>query len=350
VIKFQQIHREKIQKNLFKILLHLKNFHNILLSSVSKALLLNTKKGNIEFLSKLGVLKEVWPNFFIVGTGKAGTTSLYEYLSKVPEIYMSPKKEPRYFSVSIEDPPIIPVREKQEYLDLFHNVVEEKIIGEASPSYICDPEAPKLIHKVSPKARILISLRDPVQRAYSAYFQQKRMGRTNSESFHQVLEKFMNNKKVRPLINRIFSNGLYYENIKRYLDIFGKDQVKIIFFEDLEKNTLTTMNEIVKYLGLNFVFENSDFEVHNPYVKSKNELITNTLRDHQGFTKILRKFIPSSTREKINKAMVVHEEKPKMDEKDRKTLIKFYTEDVIKVKKLLGKDLPWKNFKGLTRT
>jgi len=291
--------------------------------------------------------KEVWPNFFIVGAAKAGTTSLYEYLSKVPEIYMSPIKEPTYFSANMEDPPQIPVREKQEYLDLFHNVVDEKILGEATAVYINEPEASKLIHKVSPNARILISLRDPVERANSHYFNLKRSRIIKSESFHQVLEKFMNNKKVRPRINRIFSEGQYYEKIKRYLDIFGKDQVKIIFFEDLVNNTLTTMNEIVKYLGLNFVFENSDFEIHNPYLKSKNEFITNILRDHEQFKKILQKIIPSSTREKINKAMIVYEEKPKMDEKDRKTLIKFYTEDVKKVKKLLGKDLPWKNFTEL---
>jgi len=291
--------------------------------------------------------KEVWPNFFIVGAAKAGTTSLYEYLSKVPEIYMSPTKEPTYFSANMEDPPQIPVREKQEYLDLFHNVVDEKILGEATAVYINEPEASKLIHKVSPNARILISLRDPVERANSHYFNLKRSRIIKSESFHQVLEKFMNNKKVRPRITRIFSEGQYYEKIKRYLDIFGKDQVKIIFFEDLVNNTLTTMNEIVKYLGLNFVFENSDFEIHNPYLKSKNEFITNILRDHEQFKKILQKIIPSSTREKINKAMIVYEEKPKMDEKDRKTLIKFYTEDVKKVKKLLGKDLPWKNFTEL---
>lgn len=293
--------------------------------------------------------KEVWPNFFIVGVGKAGTTSLYEYLSKVPEVYMSPIKEPRFFSVSIEDPSDITVSEKQEYLDLFRKVVEEKIIGEASPTYIYDPEAPKLIHKVSPKARILITLRDPVERANSAYLELKRNGIITSESFQQVLEKEMNNKKVSGKINRIFSEGLYYENIKRYLDIFGTDQVKIIFFEDLVKNTLKTMNEIVKYLGINYVFENPDFEIFNPYGRSRNKLITKTLTDHQGFRKILRKIIPSSTREKINKAMLVHDEKPKMDENDRKILIKFYTEDVLKVKKLLGKDLPWKNFKELTQ-
>jgi len=281
--------------------------------------------------------------------GKAGTTSLYEYLSKVPEVYMSPIKEPRFFSVSIEDPGDITVSEKQEYLDLFRKVVEEKIIGEASPTYIYDPEAPKLIHKVSPKARILITLRDPVERANSAYLELKRNGIITSESFQQVLEKEMNNKKVRGKINRIFSEGLYYENIKRYLDIFGTDQVKIIFFEDLVKNTLKTMNEIVKYLGINYVFENPDFEIFNPYGRSRNKLITKTLTDHQGFRKILRKIIPSSTREKINKAMLVHDEKPKMDENDRKILIKFYTEDVLKVKKLLGKDLPWKNFKELTQ-
>jgi len=293
--------------------------------------------------------KEVWPNFFIVGAAKAGTTSLYEYLSKVPEIYMSPNKEPRYFSVRIEDPSGIQVSEKQEYLDLFRKVVEEKIIGEASPTYIYDPKSPKLIHKVSPNARILITLRDPVQRAFSAYFQLKRNELMTSESFHQVLEKVMNNEKVRGKIIRIFSEGLYYENIKRYLDIFGKDQVKIIFFEDLVKNTLKTMNEIVKYLGINYVFENPDFEIFNPYGRPRNKLIAKTLTDHQGFRKILRKIIPSSTREKINKAMIVHDEKPQMDENDRKTLIKFYTEDVLKVKKILRKDLPWKNFKELTQ-
>ena len=87
---------------------------------------------------------DIWPNFFIVGAQKAGSTSLYEYLKNMPEIYMSPIKEPSFFSVKIipENHPQEAIRDKKEYLKLFEKVKDEKIIGEASPTYLADPEAP----------------------------------------------------------------------------------------------------------------------------------------------------------------------------------------------------------------
>jgi len=106
-----------------------------------------------------------WPNFFIVGTGKAGTTSLYEYLKQVPGIFMSPEKEPNYFShvaIHKDDPHRFMIRDKKKYLELFKNVKNEKIIGEATPTYFRDPNAAYLIHKVSPNAKILITLRNPI--------------------------------------------------------------------------------------------------------------------------------------------------------------------------------------------
>ena len=110
------------------------------------------------------ILLERWPNFFIVGAPKAGTSSLYAYLNEIPGIFMSPKKEPNYFSENTipNDHPIKPIRDKKKYLELFKGVKGEKIIGEASTSYLADPEAPKLIHEACPDAKILISLRDPV--------------------------------------------------------------------------------------------------------------------------------------------------------------------------------------------
>lgn len=114
---------------------------------------------------------EKWPNFFLVGVSKAGTTSLYNHLKDVPEIFMSPRKESHYFSRKIL--PINhserPIRNKKKYLKLFKNVSQEPIIGDASATHLSDPDAPKLIHEISPHAKILISLRDPVDRAYSAY-------------------------------------------------------------------------------------------------------------------------------------------------------------------------------------
>ena len=110
----------------------------------------------------------MWPNFFIVGAAKAGTTSLYQYLKQIPGIYMSPVKEPHYFSRRVipDDHHYRPIRDKEKYLSLFKKVNNEKVVGEASPTYLRDPEAPRLIHQVSPNARILISLRDPIERPF----------------------------------------------------------------------------------------------------------------------------------------------------------------------------------------
>ena len=109
---------------------------------------------------------ETWPNFFIVGAPKSGTTSLYEYLKQIPQVYMSPVKEPHYFSKSIvpDNHFLKPIRDKKKYLNLFEGAKNEIAIGEASPTYLADPEAPKLIHELVPNAHIIIILRDPIER------------------------------------------------------------------------------------------------------------------------------------------------------------------------------------------
>jgi len=93
---------------------------------------------------------EQWPNFFIVGAPRCGTSSLYDYLKHTKGIFMSTREEPNYFSVTV-NPDLIflgKITDKKEYLNLFNDVKDEIAIGEASPSYLWDPQAPKLIHDV----------------------------------------------------------------------------------------------------------------------------------------------------------------------------------------------------------
>jgi len=169
---------------------------------------------------------EKQPNFFIVGATKAGTTSIYNYLKNIPGIFMSAEKEPNYFSRKNipNDHPIIPIRDKKKYLELFKGVKDEKIIGEASPTYLADPEAPKLIHEAYPDAKILISLRDPVERAFSHYLMVKGVGRVKT-SFRDHLEKEINQELTDDISNIGIYGNRYFENIKRYFDIFGRNQV-----------------------------------------------------------------------------------------------------------------------------
>jgi hypothetical protein len=112
----------------------------------------------------------IWPNFFVVGGQRAGTTSLYEYLRRIPEVYMSAVKEPYYFAPNFPSNPYIRrIAARDEYLSLFRNTRGERLIGEASPLYLWDVESPVLIHKVVPDARIIMILRDPIERAFSSY-------------------------------------------------------------------------------------------------------------------------------------------------------------------------------------
>ena len=119
----------------------------------------------------------VWPNLFIVGAAKAGSTSLYNYLKNIPGIYMSPIKEPNFFAEMTHNNPVwSTIDDKEKYLRLFHKVRDEKIIGEASVSYLHDLNAPRRIHQRVPDSRIIICLRDPVERGFSHYLHFKRNG------------------------------------------------------------------------------------------------------------------------------------------------------------------------------
>lgn len=288
---------------------------------------------------------EKWPNFFIVGAPKAGTTSLYSYLNKIPEIYMSPVKEPNYFSVSVvaEKSYFRPIRDKKKYLKLFEEVKDEKILGEASPRYLSDPETPKLIHEIIPHASIVISLRDPVERLFSHYLHRVRLGIVKS-SFKEVLKVELEGRIDR--FNRPvdLEFGLYSDNLKTYQDIFGSEHVKLLIFEEWIKNPKHAVEEIVRFLGLNYSLNDFEDESYNVFRIVRGS-VAQFLLTNKGVD-IAAKFItPSSVRAFLkNNLLLKNGPKPVMDDESRVTLVKFYHDDVQKLQTMLGRKLPWPNF------
>jgi len=292
---------------------------------------------------------ELWPNFFIVGAPKAGTTSLYEYLKNIPDIYMSPKKEPQYFSIKAmpDKKPFKPIRNKEKYLDLFKNATNEVIFGEASTLYLSDPEASTLIRKACHTARILISLRDPVERLFSHYLMNVSRNWIKS-SFKNQIHKEMNNKAdfTKPHIR--LSASLYSKDVQRYLDTFGKEHVKILIFEEFIKNPKVILEDILKFLGVKNIINNfEDVKVHNPYFKieSSGEISKQILQSNI-ISKISVKILPSFGRRFFRKKILTRKntKKPVMKEADRQYLIDFYKSDVKKLEVLIGRKFPWKNF------
>jgi len=286
---------------------------------------------------------EIWPNFFIVGVGKAGTTSLYNYLSKIPQIYMSPVKEPNYFNQLTKSNKNQKIdMAKKKYLSLFSNVKNEKIVGECSISYLTTSEVPALIHKQVPKARILISLRDPVERAFSAYLNNQRYSGLN-ETFHEQLNKELRNNINNNKIQIGLRAGLYFENVKRYLDTFGAEQVNVIIFEEWVKNLKTTLEDILIFLNVNENINNFEEEALNPFVVTRGPVTKRVLKSKIAI-KISESMFSESSRIFLKKFLFKKQIKPEMNLEDRKTLIDFYRDDVNKTQSLLARNLPWSNF------
>lgn len=292
---------------------------------------------------------EKWPNFFIVGAPKSGTTSLYEYFKQNPDIFMSPTKEPHYFSlitVPRNHPWLVPVRDREKYLKLFNKVKNEKIIGEASATYLADPKAPELIHKVSPDARILISLRNPVERAFSHYLMLKSSGLTNL-SFREEIKVGLP-KEIHDYskpYNETLLMGLYADSIKRYMKIFGSSKVKIIFLEEWSNDRLNSINEILRFLKVNSKISENNEKKHNPYYKPKGNLSKFIVKSGGPVSKISHYFIPKQGRDFLrDRVFMKKEPKPKLESQDVDFLVEFYRNDVLLLENVLKRKLPWTHF------
>ena len=284
-------------------------------------------------------MMERWPNFFIVGAPRSGTTSLYEYLKDVPEVFLSPVKEPNYFNPSVDDDLFLskPIRDKTKYLNLFKNVNKEKAIGEASPTYLWDPKTPKLIHDVVPDARIIISLRDPIYRAFSEYLSLRGLG-SEKGSFLETIRRSIHDEDYSS--NRIIQNGLYFEQVKRYLDIFGPNQIKILIFEEFVQDTWISVKEVLQFLDINHEPLTSVKKIHNAFTLPRSKMASVIVKN-----KVLRKMgktlIPIDGLSSLRKILTKETPKPKMTNEEKSILKEFYHNDVRKLEKLLNQKLSW---------
>lgn len=201
-------------------------------------------------------LRPRFPNLYIVGAPKAGTSSLFQYLGQHPEIFMSPIKEPRFFARDIG--PSIPFLNESQYLSLFTAANSERYLGEAGAWNLFSREAASRIHRARPDAKILISLRRPTEYVRSMFYYNKSWLLEDSSDLTEALELeperyaggHLNHRCVIP--ERLFylKTAKYFEQVKKYYDLFGKENVFVIPFEQLVIDTAKTVNDIFDFLGL----------------------------------------------------------------------------------------------------
>ena len=216
------------------------------------------------------------PNFFVVGAPKAGTTSLYHYLDQHPEVYVSPIKEPCFFAPEVveltprardifdADAAALqayldgPVREKrtrgfvlewEQYLKLFKNVRGETAVGEASVSYLSSSRAPGAIRERAPDGRIIMMLRDPVDRLFSHYVATYAAGATDHAFVPWVMEQVAEEATRRMPFGPVRA-GRYAEHLQRYYQHFSRQQVCVHLYDDYLKAPGTVLRDVLAFLGV----------------------------------------------------------------------------------------------------
>ncbi|MFI5171741.1 MAG: sulfotransferase domain-containing protein [Chitinophagales bacterium] len=312
--------------------------------------------------------KRVLPTFIVVGANKGGTTSIYHYLKQHPEVFVSPVKEPHYFSGDIDvnlfkrefaqnklqdvekfvqsdmkqEYHAAFIRDFELYKKLFQNVTDQKAIGELSTSYLFSTVAAEAIKKAIPDCKIIICLRNPVERAYSHYRMNLWTGNSNEFDFYKaLLDDFNHNPKVWGNAHLYTEIGLYYEQVKRYIDIFGREQVKIIFTEDMKKNGQQVIKELYDFIGVDSSFVPDISKKYNEVFTPRYKNVTWFL-NKTGIRPLMKKLSPRFIKNLFVKLFYKQKgEKNEIPQQAKEFLIGQFKEDVKKLSQLLNKDLSY---------
>lgn len=299
------------------------------------------------------------PNFILLGAAKSGTSSVWDYLKQHPQIFMSNPKEPNFFvfeGVKLppfsgpESPEVLlkrlyqnTITDSESYQALFDKVSGEMAIGEASVRYLYFPQAPENIKKYIPDVKMIIMLRNPVDRLYSHYVM----------NIRHLLEPLSLEKAIEQEEERINNNwgwdwhytkvGMYSQQIKRYLNYFEPEQLKILFYDDFRENPVGVMTEIYQFLGVDDSFVLNIQRRKNEGYLPKNKLVHKFLFTSNPLKSFLEKILPRSLYKKLIENLKKWNSRPipPLPIALRKSLNEVFREDITELQKIVNRELSW---------
>lgn len=296
------------------------------------------------------------PDFFIVGAPKSGTTSLHYYLQSHPDIFMPEKKEPWFFSFmnsrpAFDSPDKLPgiIDSLADYAQLYQAASDGHKCGDASPSYLYTHETSiKNLRTVYrdpeqySRLKFIISLRNPIDRAWSQYWT---FSRTSADTapFQDAVHPDTIEKRLKdnwqPFYDYI-GFGMYHDQIKAYQNEFGKDRVKIFLFDDLKKDADRVCKEIFLFLGVDPAYTPDTNQIYNPSGKPKSELLKNLIISPNILKRVVKKMIPKPRRQQL-KHMAARKlmTKVEMPAAARTILKRQFEPEIQRLSGLLDRDL-----------
>ncbi|MCK5758027.1 MAG: sulfotransferase [Clostridiales bacterium] len=285
-----------------------------------------------------------YPNLFIAGAAKCGTTSLYNYLKEHPQIFGPELKEPRFLAIeymNMDNKGMrmkTAIKDEKSYIKLYEKGDGFKYRMDGTPAYMKYRGAAEKIKKISDDSKVIISIRNPVDRLISLYkmYWNKGYIETNFRDY------FYKRK------NRELSNGgasFYYNGIKNMYDSLGRDRVHVMVFEEWTKNTLKALSDVHEFLGLEHIPpSNSDKTYY-----SNRQMIKNRTIRHIQSGRIAKFIYPLLSKKMINYGKRMLGAKKKyinsvVADELKTEILNHYMNDIEKTEDLTGLDLSsWKS-------
>ena len=288
------------------------------------------------------------PNLFIVGAAKSGTTSLHNYLNQHPDIFMCTPKEPHFLINDEIGEQRIPfgISCENDYLNLFKLGEQKKYRGESSVMYLMYPEIviPKINKKFGEDCKIIIMLRNPIERAYSGFQHVKRYN--SKEDFSDFKsawsiseERYFSQPNMTPA-SRYKELGLYFKQVKSYLE--EVKNVHIIIYDDYKNDFQNEMKKIFDFLQLDIINIDSEERHMVGGWQWKDEKIKSLLTKKNLIKSILKVLIPFKTLRRFIRKKIKDQNTSsvaKISDEDKNMLKVFYKEDVKKLSDLLDRNL-----------
>ena len=291
-----------------------------------------------------------FPNLLIVGAAKSGTTSLHNYLKQHPDFFMSDHKEP-HFLINNE----IGVKRVHkavttlsDYQKMFEGSSEYKYRGESSVMYLPFPDItiPNIKKYLNKDVKIIIMLRNPVERAFAGYLHNVRYNTSESLSFEEAIEKseerYQKTNDMTP-DTRYLHVGMYYNQVKKYMDEFGKN-VHVVIYDDYVSNINGSIKRVFDFLKVNNIeMDTSQKHMVGGWI-FKSPILRKLMIPQNGLKSLVKLLLPSSSLRKKIRTIIMRfgtSRTPELTTKMRKYLEDYYRDDIAKLEHLIDKDLNW---------
>jgi hypothetical protein len=293
------------------------------------------------------------PNFIVIGAPKSGTTSLYFYLKQHPDVFLPVRKELHYFSYAL-------VREnlhgpgdrdvlnwlcsnKQDYCSHYAAVKTEKMVGEISPSYLYYSQVSERIRSELGDIKIIAMLRNPVEKAFSQYMHLVREGRESLSFYDALMIEEQRRARGWNDMWRYAESSLYAQRLKKYIDVFGISNVKVILSEEFFTNQSEVMKDLIGFFGISENVHIDTSRIYNKTGYPKSELLAHFLTRPNLVRILARKVVPEGLRIALRLKITEYNTggKDEIGKKSREYLSSYFHQDVKDLERMIEHRTSW---------